>query len=311
MRWQGRKKSNNIDDRRSQPGAGRQGLGGRGLGGMGAGRANLLIRFLPMVLRFLGVKGTLLVGVAVVGYLYISGNTGLLYALLGSQNQVAQSDNSVEFKQSPEEAQLVDFISVALAETETTWTSLLSDKGLHYKEPSLVLFRNSVNSACGQAGAATGPFYCPADQQIYIDLSFYQELKDKFNAPGDFAQAYVLAHEVGHHVQTVLGTSQKVRQAKQGASKTEQNKLSVLQELQADCYAGLWAHAAQRQQLLDQGDIEEGLQAAAAIGDDRLQRRAGGTVAPDSFTHGSSAQRVKWFTVGFESGTLKACDTFS
>ena len=181
-----------------------------------------------------------------------------------------------------------------------------------YEEPTLVLFSGRVNSACGSATAAVGPFYCPGDKQVYIDLSFFHDLSARYGAPGDFAQAYVIAHEVGHHVQTLLGISQKVQATGRGKSASQVNALSVRQELQADCFAGLWAHAANiERQLLDSGDLEEALQAATAIGDDRLQRESGGEVVPDSFTHGSSAQRVKWFSAGFKSGKMASCDTFS
>jgi len=199
-----------------------------------------------------------------------------------------------------------------LADTEDTWQAIFGQQGSTYREPTLVLFTARVNSACGLASAAVGPFYCPADQKLYIDLSFFQDLKQRHGAPGDFAQAYVIAHEVGHHVQTLMGISDKVRQAGRGRSKTEVNALSVRQELQADCFAGLWGHAANTErQLLDPGDLEEALTAATAIGDDRLQKEAGRGVVPDSFTHGSSAQRVKWFRRGFESGDIASCDTFS
>jgi len=206
----------------------------------------------------------------------------------------------------------VNFVSVVLADTEDTWHSLFQKMGGAYQEPRLVLFRGAVKSACGLGQAAMGPFYCPGDQKVYIDLSFYSDLKNRFKAPGDFAQAYVIAHEVGHHVQTLLGISKKVQKAKKGLSNIKANQLSVLQELQADCLAGIWAHHADRsRQLLETGDVEEGLTAASAIGDDRLQKQSQGYVSPDSFTHGSSKQRVKWFKVGLHSGELKDCDTFS
>ena len=199
-----------------------------------------------------------------------------------------------------------------LADTETTWNALFSAAGETYEEPRLVLFSNRVNSACGTASSAVGPFYCPGDNQVYLDLAFFNDMRQQLGAPGDFAQAYVIAHEVGHHVQNLLGISQKVRQAGAGKSQATVNALSVKQELQADCFAGIWGHAANTQrQLLDPDDLEEALTAASAIGDDRLQRQAGQDVVPDSFTHGSSAQRVKWFKRGFESGSMADCDTFS
>lgn len=200
---------------------------------------------------------------------------------------------------------------MVLADTEETWGQIFSAAGRSYEQPALVLFSGAVESACGFAQAAVGPFYCPADHKVYIDLSFYQELQSRFGAPGDFAQAYVVAHEVGHHVQTLLGIAEKNMAARQRTSETAANALSVRQELQADCFAGIWAHNADRlRQLLEQGDIEEGLNAASAIGDDRLQKQSRGTVSPESFTHGSSEQRVRWFKRGYESGSVPSCDTF-
>jgi predicted metalloprotease len=199
-----------------------------------------------------------------------------------------------------------------LADTETSWGEIFAAAGRTYQEPTLVLFSGEVKSACGFAQAAVGPFYCPADRKVYIDLSFYDELRTRFGAPGDFAQAYVVAHEIGHHVQTLLGISERTMAARQGANETQANALSVRQELQADCFAGIWAHNAQSsRQVLEDGDIEEGLNAASAIGDDRLQQQSRGYVAPESFTHGSSAQRVRWFKTGLEKGSLQECDTFA
>lgn len=204
-----------------------------------------------------------------------------------------------------------DFISVVLADTEDAWTEVFAERGQRYEAPALVLFSGYVTSACGNAQAAMGPFYCPADRKAYIDLSFYQDLRDRFNAPGDFAQAYVIAHEIGHHVQKLLGLSAKVQQARQRASEIEGNALSVRLELQADCLAGIWAHRANRtRQILEDGDIDEALTAASAIGDDRLQQQSRGYVTPDSFTHGSAEQRVRWFRRGLDSGQLDSCDTF-
>lgn len=228
--------------------------------------------------------------------------------LLGGGQTVTQQQRPL----SPAEQELSEFVSVVLADTETTWHQIFQGIGRQYQEPTLVLFSNRVQSACGTASSAVGPFYCPGDQQVYLDLSFFNDMKQQLGAPGDFAQAYVVAHEVGHHVQTLLGISQKVRQAGAGRSQAEVNALSVRQELQADCFAGLWGHAANTQrQMLDPDDLNEALTAASAIGDDRLQRRAGQDVVPDSFTHGTSAQRVKWFKRGFESGDIGACDTFA
>lgn len=207
---------------------------------------------------------------------------------------------------------LRDFVSVVLADTEDTWHELFRQLDRTYQEPTLVLFSGAVESACGFAQAAVGPFYCSRDHKVYIDLSFYQDLKNRFQAPGDFAQAYVIAHEIGHHVQALLGIAQQIQALRGRVSPVEANALSVRQELQADCFAGIWAHHAQRaRQILETGDIEEGLNAASAIGDDRLQRQARGYVAPESFTHGSSTQRVRWFKRGLAGGDLQSCDTFN
>jgi predicted metalloprotease len=279
---------------------------GGGFGG-GGGMLNLL----PMVFKLFGFKGGMLAVLAIGGYALLSGNLGsMLGGGTGGDQLTSQQVQPVQ--QSAEEKELVDFVSVVLADTEETWHALFRERGGSYKEPRLVLFRKAVRSACGLGQAAMGPFYCPADQKVYIDLSFYSDLKTRFKAPGDFAQAYVIAHEVGHHVQTLLGISEKVREAKQGLSKVDQNRLTVRQELQADCLAGIWAHHADRsRQLLESGDVEEGLGAASAIGDDRLQKQSQGYVTPDAFTHGSSAQRVKWFKIGLRSGEMNSCDTFS
>jgi predicted metalloprotease len=267
-----------------------------------------LLRFLPVVFRFLGFKGTALVALGVVGYVLFTG--GDLSTLLGSSPSTQTSSEPVQ--QSAAEKELVDFVSVVLADTEDTWSILFKQNGQTYKKPKLVLFRGAVQSACGFGQAAMGPFYCPGDHKVYIDLSFYEDLRRRYKAPGDFAQAYVIAHEIGHHVQTLTGISQKVRQAKARAGKVEANRLSVMQELQADCYAGIWAHHANRsRQILERGDIEEALGAASAIGDDRLQKQTQGHVNPDTFTHGSSEQRVRWFKVGLEKGSVRECDTFS
>jgi predicted metalloprotease len=204
-----------------------------------------------------------------------------------------------------------DFVAVVLADTEDTWRELFGRMNREYEDPKLVLFTASVQSACGMAGSAVGPFYCPADHKLYLDLDFFQALRTRFGAAGDFAQAYVIAHEVGHHVQTLLGISERVTASRRRADRAAANALSVRQELQADCFAGIWAHHADRtRQILEEGDLEEALTAAAAIGDDRLQRQAEGRVVPESFTHGTSAQRVSWFRRGFESGTVRDCDTF-
>jgi predicted metalloprotease len=302
MRWRGNRKSSNIEDRRGMRGPRMTGLGGRGGG---------IIRLLPLAIRFLGVKGTVIAVALIVGYGLISGD--LEQFLGGATFETSQpaADNQ-PVKQSQAEKELVEFVSVVLADTEDTWQALFKQAGKTYQEPHLVLFRRAVNTGCGIGSAQAGPFYCPADQKVYIDLSFFDELKNRHGAPGDFAQAYVIAHEIGHHVQTISGISNKVRDAKAKVDQVKANQLSVKQELQADCYAGIWAHHAKRsRQILEPGDIEEGLAAASAIGDDRLQKQAQGYVTPDSFTHGSSKQRVAWFKTGFAQGTLQACDTFA
>jgi predicted metalloprotease len=212
---------------------------------------------------------------------------------------------------SAREDELADFVAVVLADTEDTWRAIFAAGDARYREPRLVLFTDQVHSACGFTDAAVGPFYCPADEKVYIDLGFYDELRARFHAPGDFAQAYVIAHEVGHHVQNLLGITAEVTRAQRAAGRAQSNRYSVMLELQADCLAGVWAHHAQRaRQILEQGDIAEGLNAAAQIGDDRMQRRAGGFVVPDSFTHGSAEQRVRWFSRGLERGSVQGCNTF-
>lgn len=302
MRWRGRRQSSNVVDKRGtrMPRMARLGAGGGGI-----------VRLLPLVFRVLGFKGTLIAIVLVVGYSYFSGD---LERFLGSSGLESSQTGSTSqpVKQSAAEKQLVEFVSAVLADTEDSWNELFRQSGKSYREPKLVLFRQAVATACGTGSAQIGPFYCPSDQKVYLDLSFFDELKSRHGAPGDFAQAYVIAHEIGHHVQTLSGISEKVHKAKKSLSQVEANRLSVKQELQADCYAGIWAHDARRsRQVLEAGDIEEGLAAASAIGDDRLQKQARGYVTPDSFTHGSSKQRVAWFKKGLSEGTLKACDTFA
>lgn len=302
MRWRGNRKSSNVEDRRNTQISGAAGLG-RGGGG--------LLRLLPMVFRMLGFKGTAILIVGVGAYGLFTGNLGNMLGGVGLSQDSSSSVSSAPISETAEERELVEFVSVILADTEDTWTALFQQRGITYQEPSLVLFRDAVKSACGMAQSAVGPFYCPADQQVYIDLSFFEQLENQLNAPGDFAQAYVIAHEVGHHIQTLLGISKQVHSARSKLSEVEGNKLSVKQELQADCFAGVWAyHANNSRQLLEAGDIEEGLTAASAIGDDTLQKQAQGHVTPDSFTHGSSEQRVKWFQTGFTTGDIESCDTF-
>jgi predicted metalloprotease len=292
MRWQLGRRSSNIEDRRGSGGiAGGFGRGGPGmripigraggLGGIG------LIAFLLIAL-FLGVDpGMILDG----GY------------------QEPPAVQQGELAEGPEVERVRDFVASILGYTEDTWRTIFADRGGTYQEPALVLFTGAVSSACGFAQAATGPFYCPGDHRVYLDTSFFQELEQRFSAAGDFAQAYVIAHEVGHHVQTLLGTSQQVRDYQAGVGRPQANDASVRLELQADCFAGVWA--AHVRQVIEPGDIEEALNAASAIGDDRLQRMAGRGVSPDSFTHGSSEQRVRWFRTGYQAGQPEACDTFS
>ena len=277
MRWQGGRRSGNVQDRR--------GRGGMVVGG-GIGAVVLTI-----VALLLGVDPE---AVTTMG---------------GAPAGEVAPGSPDQFRGADEEA---DFISVVLADTEDTWSALFAERGATYREPELVLFENVVQSACGMAQSAVGPFYCPLDQQVYLDLAFFRELSERFGAPGEFARAYVVAHEVGHHVQTLLGISDDVRSAQAQSSQTESNAIQVRMELQADCLAGVWAHHAQRErQVLEPGDIEDALRAAAAIGDDRLQRETQGRVVPESFTHGTSAQRTQWFRNGFESGNPDRCDTFA
>lgn len=273
MQWKGRRGSTNVEDRR---GAGGKTLVGGGIGGI----------IILLLVTLLG------------------GNPSDLLNVTGS-------DTSAPYQETAQERELAQFVSVVLADTEDVWKEQFRQRGLVYKEPTLVLYTGSVQSACGVSGSSTGPFYCPGDQKLYIDLSFYDELQQKFQAPGDFAMAYVVAHEVGHHVQTLLGTTERLSSLRQKLSQTEFNKVQVRFELQADYFAGVWAHYTQQQHLLEQGDLEEALNAASAVGDDSIQKKAQGYVVPESFTHGTSEQRKRWFYKGFESGTIEDGDTFS
>jgi predicted metalloprotease len=275
MKYKGRRGSANVEDRR--------GMGGKTL--VGGGIGGLII---VLIITFMG------------------GNPDEILNDLGATG----TEQNVAYEETEEEKELAEFVSVVLADTEEVWSSLFAEEGLTYKEPKLVLYSGSVQSACGAAGSAVGPFYCPGDQKLYIDLSFYQELQNKFQAPGDFAMAYVIAHEVGHHVQTLLGTSGQVNELRQRLSQEVFNKYSVKLELQADYYAGVWAHHAQGMNLLEEGDLEEALTAASAVGDDTIQKRAQGYVVPESFTHGTSKERKNWFYKGFESGTIEGGNTF-
>ncbi len=282
MRWRRERRSENVEDRRSSPIPG--GAAGAGVGGIG-----LLILIVAALV--MGVDPTeLLQGTQI--------STGPM---------AQQSALSVE-----EQEKLKDHVSLVLGDTEVTWETIFEEQGANYVKPHLVLFTGGVESACGVASASVGPFYCPGDQKVYLDLDFFHDLATRFGAPGDFAQAYVIAHEIGHHVQNLRGTLQQVEATRRGLDQTSANRLLVRLELQADCYAGVWANrAARRDLILDPEDIEEGIGAASAVGDDRLQKQTRGYVVPDSFTHGTSAQRVEWFRRGLETGDLAACDTFS
>ena len=281
MRTDGRE-SGNVEDRR--------GMGGIPGGGRTIG----------------GGIGVLVVAVAA---MFFGIDPRLVLGLLGGSEQAQPT--RVETPTSKPQDEMGRFVSVVLADTEDTWSTLFKQMGRTYEQPRLVLFTQATPTACGTGQSAMGPFYCPLDRRVYIDLAFYRLLQERFKAPGDFAQAYVIAHEVGHHVQNLLGIMEKVQASRPRLSEAQNNALSVRVELQADCFAGLWAHHAQRsRQVLEQGDIEEALRAATAIGDDTLQRRTQGSVVPESFTHGSAAQRTRWFRRGFESGTVNACNTF-
>ena len=278
MLWENGRRSENVEDRR-----------GIGIGGIAGGGVGVVV--IALIAMFFGVDPRVILQEAGQG------------PAPSGQQQAVPVD--------PVQDKLKDFVSVVLADTEDTWGEIFQRGGSTYEKPKLVLFTGAVRSACGLAQSAVGPFYCPGDRKVYIDLDFYKMLEKRFGAPGEFAKAYVVAHEIGHHVQNLLGISGKVHAAMERASGERANQLSVRQELQADCYAGIWAnHANRSRHILEAGDVESGLNAAAAIGDDRLQKQAQGYVAPESFTHGSSAQRVQWFRRGLESGELPACDTF-
>ena len=293
MRWEDRDESKNVDDRRSSGGSGG---GMRGMPSMGT------IMFLwPVVQRLLKTKfGWAIIGVGAVAY-FSGFNPLSSFTGGGSSSPVNQEADDEQAR----------FISTVLGDTEKVWGTLFKEHGATYQEPKMVLYRGSTTSGCGHASAQMGPFYCPADQKVYIDLGFFDELSSKHKASGDFAQAYVLAHEIGHHIQNMKGTLTKVQKMKQQARGAKgANQLQVRVELQADCYAGVWAHHAHKRfNILEQGDVEEALRAASAIGDDALQKQAQGYVVPDSFTHGSSEQRVTWFRKGIKSGDIRSCDT--
>jgi len=290
MRWDGNRESDNVEDDRDGGGGG---VGGIRLGGGGIGLGSVVVAL-------------------VAGWIF--GINPL--SMLGLMNQdgagqvVAQHPQATAHKPPPHD-QLARFVSVVLADTEDVWTAKFRQAGRTYRDPKLVLFRGSEPTACGMGQSAMGPFYCPADEKVYIDLGFYEVMRTRLGAPGDFAQAYVIAHEVGHHVQKLMGITERVDNVRSRESRAQQNAMSVRIELQADCLAGVWAHDAQAaRQILEQGDVESALNAATQIGDDALQRRSQGMVVPDTFTHGSSAQRVAWFKRGLETGSVNQCDTF-
>ena len=277
MRWRGERQSSNIEDRR--------GIGGKVAVGGGLGTIVILVLAL----------------------LFGADPQQLLEQVPNNPSSDVQSSRPIN----PEEEKLKEFVGVVLGKSEDVWNDLFRRNGSQYREPTLVLFTDQVRSACGSADSAVGPFYCPADEKVYIDLSFYEALRRRFNAPGDFAQAYVIAHEVGHHVQNLLGISDRIDAMQRRVSQAEANQLSVRLELQADFFAGVFARYVQKQGILEPGDIEEALQAASAVGDDQIQRRTTGYVVPDSFTHGTSEQRLRWFKKGYDSGDLRQGDTFS
>ena len=286
MKWEGNRESDNVEDRRGS-GGGFPLPGGRGIG-----------------------IGTIVI--ALLGGWLLGVNPLALLGLLSGGGVPPAQVQQAPAQRPPADDRLARFVSTVLADTEDVWHGVFRQAGGSYQEPRLVLFRGATPTACGTGQAAMGPFYCPADQKVYIDLGFYETLQSRLGAPGDFAQAYVIAHEVGHHVQNLLGISAKVDQMRGRVSQAEYNRLSVRLELQADCFAGVWAHHAQNaRQILEQGDVEEAMNAAAQIGDDALQRSSGGAVVPESFTHGTSAQRQRWFHTGMQQGSLKACDTFA
>ena len=292
MKWEGNRESENVEDRRHD--AGSSGFGGGLLGG-----------------RSIGI-GTIVV--ALLGGWIFGINPLTILSLLsgGSPSEQVQQNQPRPVQRPPVDDRMARFVSTVLADTEDVWKDVFSKNGGSYQQPTLVLFRGATQTACGRGQAAMGPFYCPADQKVYIDLGFYETLKSRLGAPGDFAQAYVIAHEVGHHVQNLLGISDRMDQLRGRVSKSDNNALSVQLELQADCFAGVWAHHAQSaRQILEQGDVAEAMNAAAKIGDDALQGARGGAVVPESFTHGTGAQRQRWFDIGLKIGSVKSCDTFS
>jgi predicted metalloprotease len=294
MKWKGRRQSSNLEDRRGQSGP-RQGIGGL--------NPSLLM---PLIRILFSKVGLFIVGVFLVISLIMGKNPLNLVSQLLSGG--VQTETSAPYQSTAEDEELAQFCATILGDTEVVWNKLLKN----YREPTLVLFTGSVSSACGSASSSTGPFYCPGDEKLYLDLSFFDDMERRMNAPGDFAQAYVIAHEVGHHIQKITGISDKIQRLRGEVSQTEYNKYSVRLELQADFLAGVWAHHSQQMTgMMETGDLEEAMNAANAIGDDRLQKQSTGRVVPDSFTHGTSEQRMRWFRIGFETGDLSQGDTFS
>lgn len=292
MRWQGRRQSDNIEDRR--------GSGSRMPGGSSGG---------PRIPLPRGKAGLVVIVIVVVAGFYGVDLTGFVSGDPMGTGQTSAQQRPVQ--NSAQEQKQAEFTGVMLAETEAVWAQKFSQMNRQYREPKLVLYRGATPTGCGTGQAVMGPFYCPADQKVYIDLSFYDDMRTKLAAGGDFAQGYVVAHEVGHHVQHLLGIDSQVRERQQRSSQKEANRLSVKMELQADCFAGIWGHEMKNTGILEQGDLQNALDAAQAIGDDRLQKQSQGRVIPDSFTHGTSAQRHEWFKRGFDTGDIAQCDTFS
>lgn len=285
MRWQGRRESDNVEDRRGQSGSP---MGGGGGFRLPSGKGGIVLLIIVLVAGYYGVD-----------------LTGML-----TGEPVTQQQTTTQRSISPQDEEAAKFTKVILADTEDTWGAIFKDMGRQYAQPKLVMYRGATRTACGTGQSVMGPFYCPADSTVYIDLSFYDEMQSKLGAGGDFAQGYVIAHEVGHHVQKLLGIESKVRQLQQNASQAEANRLSVKMELQADCFAGVWGYNMQKQDYMETGDLQEALNAAEAIGDDRLQQQSQGRVVPDSFTHGTSQQRYTLFKRGFDSGDPAQCNTF-
>ena len=297
MKWENNRRSSNVEDKRNDSSS-----------NFGSNQNSSIMMLLPLIKMLIGTKiGRIILIIGVIAYFMGFNPLALLNMQEGSSFN--SSSTVVNTQKDDKSAQ---FVSTVLAQTEDIWSNVFKKYNANYIEPKLVLFRNSVKSGCGFASSQTGPFYCPADQKVYLDLSFFDELAKRHDAPGDFAQAYVIAHEIGHHVQNITGTISKVQKEKQALNDEKQNVLQVKVELQADCYAGLWAYYSKKDfDSIEEGDIQEALNAASAIGDDTLQKKAQGYVVPDAFTHGTAAQRMAWFKKGFQNGTLESCNTFN